>query len=528
MIKKDFLKLWIVGVAVFLIQCYIFIDHYKESGVWMTYMLDDAYIHMGVAKNLAEYLIFSSDGHTISNPSSSPLWTILLTILYKITPNESFLYVPLVLNFIFIIGSIYLLSIFIELLFKKYEFYKKAIVLITLILIVPLFGVMMMGMEHSMQIFLSLAFTMIVVFRLDKKYLLIVGPLLVLTRYEMGVFVGVVLLTEVLMMKNNVNKDFLKKRILYYIKVLVVSAAPIVAYGLFTKFVYDIGFFPDSVISKLTGNDQIINIYRHILVNSVNYNVKVIFFLTFVYIASMFILFLKSIMALSRPNQYIVKLIYIAGGMSFFHILFSGVAPIRYEAYLSPFIVFVIFYFLFRKDEHMTNICEKSIMSMLLFLFFISKVLFANITTYNAPLNIHDQQIQNANFIKKNNIKAVGLNDLGTISYFTNAMILDLEGLGTHKIAKLKEHGEFSPQKVRELISQDNVQWVIIYDEWYKDGRYVPNKCIKIGKTKLKKNFICGDDEVSFYYCGNNVSYAQLIFDKFKKELKENTNGRAE
>lgn len=207
--------------------------------------------------------------------------------------------------------------------------------------------------------------------------------------------------------------------------------------------------------------------------------------------------------------------------MSIFQLLFSGLCPIRYEAYLVPLLVIMLFDLLFFSKS---NIIKVGI-SGLLFIMVISKVIFPLITGYYGTINIYDQQILNSDFVNTNKIKTVALNDLGTISFFTNAKIIDLEGLGTHSIAKMKENGTYTSKKVRKEIIDNNTDWMIIYDSWYKNENIIPPKCIKIGKTIMKNNYICGSNEVDYYYCGNNTKKAKMEFDNFKTFVNKKSKG---
>src|SRR3954469_20292123 len=70
----------------------------------LVYALDDAYIHMAIAKNLARYGTWGVAGDTFSASSSSPLWTLLLAGSFRISGVRDA--IPLILNSAFAGASI--------------------------------------------------------------------------------------------------------------------------------------------------------------------------------------------------------------------------------------------------------------------------------------------------------------------------------------------------------------------------------------------------------------------------------------
>jgi len=67
----------------------------------LVYALDDAYIHMAMAKNLATHGVWGVTPNGFTSSSSSPLWVLLLAVSYRLLGVTHL--VPLLLNAIFAI-----------------------------------------------------------------------------------------------------------------------------------------------------------------------------------------------------------------------------------------------------------------------------------------------------------------------------------------------------------------------------------------------------------------------------------------
>ncbi len=102
------------------------------------------------------------------------------------------------------------------------------------------------------------------------------------------------------------------------------------------------------------------------------------------------------------------------------------------------------------------------------------------------------QQQQMARFATEYYLGNVAVNDLGQVSYHNDAYILDLYGLASREAATLRMTST-DPAWMERLAAEHDVGLIMIYDSWF-DG--VPPTWIKLGELRPRG----GDSyEVSFY-----------------------------
>ena len=177
----------------------------------------------------------------------------------------------------------------------------------------------------------------------------------------------------------------------------------------------------------------------------------------------------------------------------------------RYEAYLF-FNFMVITPLLFHKYGRLVLSELNSLLSRIIalglvfFLFF--PVVLRSITAldkiHRACINIYDQQYQMAAFTKAfYNNGTVALNDIGAVSYFTNARIVDLWGLASMEVAKSRRNQSWTPAFLDSLSRTKRAEFVMVYDVWFSDS--LTSRWDKIATWQIEDNVICGDDVVSFY-----------------------------
>jgi hypothetical protein len=70
----------------------------RANGGRFSYAVDDAYIHLALARNLASTGVLGIVPGVHASASSSPAWTLLLAAIAKVVPSSALVFAPLVLN----------------------------------------------------------------------------------------------------------------------------------------------------------------------------------------------------------------------------------------------------------------------------------------------------------------------------------------------------------------------------------------------------------------------------------------------
>ncbi|MEQ1730392.1 MAG: hypothetical protein ABL982_18660, partial [Vicinamibacterales bacterium] len=214
----------------------------RETG-HIAYGLDDPYIHMAIAKNVAQHGVWGIVPDHFAAASSSPLWTALIAAVFAATGVHDV--VPLLLNVLVAVAGLFLLG---GALAKEGLSPSEATaVTLGVTFFAPLVPMVWIGMEHTLHIALSIAAAWLCrrcvrnsAGRREAIWLVAVSTVMVLTRYE-GLFVvaGCVLVL------------LAARRVAAAGVVAVAGAVPVVAVGLW-NLSHGWYFLPASIMVKQT------------------------------------------------------------------------------------------------------------------------------------------------------------------------------------------------------------------------------------------------------------------------------------
>ncbi|WP_255577415.1 hypothetical protein [Elizabethkingia sp. JS20170427COW] len=174
---------WIAVVFTVLVKSLFLLTHHIQ---------EDAFITWRVAQNLLDSGVIGFNGETKISASTTHLYVFVSYIFNVIFGKENFIYPILTFNSIlFTIGSYYLA----KLLFKNYV--HQAVFIFLLGILPSSIKISILGMEYGILFFLEMSL-LYFGFSKQKKWALILFPILILfTRLDTVIFLGIVFLVDV-------------------------------------------------------------------------------------------------------------------------------------------------------------------------------------------------------------------------------------------------------------------------------------------------------------------------------------------
>ncbi|TDV64309.1 hypothetical protein [Pseudomonas sp. LP_7_YM] len=423
------------------------------------YTLDDPYIHLTLARQIfnGHYGINPTE---FSAPSSSILWPFILapfgflgTAMYK---------VPLVLNLIF---SFFTFRLLLQML-QGVSVWPKILILVGWLLATNFYGLIFNGMEHCLQVFLTIAIAKAVV---DKEFRgypvtsLVYGAivLLPLVRYE-GLAISMPVLLYLL-----IKGDAIRAQVCGAVIVLLVTG-----FSLFLDHI-GMGWLPSSVIAKSDTSG-----IKSIVLNAISQFEKYGWVIVLMLVMCGFFI---------QRRALVMLLVSVTA----LHVLLGKYGWYgRYEIYWLSFLgVFFLHWAL-------TSLKPGSVALIfgLLPLAF-APLVYATFSTPLAARAIHNQQYALA-MIASELDQPVAVNDLGLVALNSQRYVLDLWGLGSLEALKLRK-SQSGPEWIQTLMDKKNVHYAFVYDDWFTQH---PTNWIKVADLQLTVPKIAAAlDTVAFY-----------------------------
>ncbi len=477
------------------------------TGGRLIYALDDAYIHMALARRLAESGAWSvTAGTDFTNCASSILWPALLGFVYKLAGVLDWL--PLALNLLFALAGLYWLNRY--LLRTSVAPWSRVVLLAMLVPLTSLPSLAFVGMEHTLHALLTLVVALSAAELLGGDgsggkgnaawpLLLCSLPVAVMVRYE-SLFLAFVL--AVLFFLGGKRKRA--------ILILALAALPALAWGVFSvsRGWY---FLPNSLMLKgavpgFSPAELVGSAIRIITQFGDNPHLLVL-----VSYALVLILFFPA--ASSRDNAR-RSLLWIFVLTTALHLQFAGTGHFyRYDAYLVAFGCLAVGMAAERWLQHIGGVkalrvkfSAARIMLMISLLVLSLSPLFPRAlrAQFHIPLaaaNIHGQQCQLAAFLAEYyEGECVAANDIGAINYFADIRCLDIWGLSSMESSRLKRSGAYTVDKLEEMIERNGARIAVVYKHWLLESiGEIPSGWQEAGSWWVPRNVVLGGAEVTFY-----------------------------
>ena len=87
-----------------------------------------------------------------------------------------------------------------------------------------------------------------------------------------------------------------------------------------------------------------------------------------------------------------------------------------------------------------------------------------------AAQNIYDQQRQMGRFATDYFPHPVAVNDLGWVAYRNDAFVLDLWGLGSNEVRRLRQANAFDRAAIARAAEERGIVFAMVYDAWFAKG----------------------------------------------------------
>lgn len=452
------------------------------------YPLDDTYIHMAMARQMASDGTWGFEPGVYAFASSSPLWTVLLSLTFLVVGCRE--WIPLVYANLFAALAV---SVAVDVWRRLGLSPRRQLVFgLLLVLCVPFIALANLGMEHALHAACvsCIIASALEVFRgagSSRAYVTLCVAVFLATaaRYE-TIFLAAPL-SLLLLLNGRWRTSF---------AVVLSAALPILVYGAYALS-HGGYFFPTSLILKTGGGSEaFVRGVSNFLVNVSPDTIH-----AYVLIVLMFSM--ASLPWLERWTRIVALAVALSIGG---HMVFAQLGWLyRYECYLmlSGLMLIPLAFKdcgLSKKETPRFDVLRFAplFLSVLLASPFVIRGVEANIDVVLAQREIYEQQVQMGRIfasLPDSQKGPVAVNDLGSVAWQAGVHVLDIWGLGSDDVAKLKISRQMRQGQYAELFRTHGIRYAAFYPTWYSPAQLSPVlKPVAVLRTNAR--VICGGREV--------------------------------
>jgi hypothetical protein len=470
----------------------------------LTYALDDPYIHMAMAKNLATHGVWGISASQFSSSSSSPVWTAGLGLVFLIAGVRD--WVPFAANLVL---GVVLLQVVDRQLARATggrHTVVRLLALVAVTVVAPLPSLVFAGLEHILHAIAVLLFLDRAATLLDARdgngasrqtrELVLLAAALPLVRFESLFLIAIA-----------VGLLVIRRRTSLAALIAVSAALPLGAYASLSRA---LGWYwlPNSVILKGTRPAfgtlrDILDTFGYVAYSRLREVPAVGFMLSLVVI----VFAVRAARGTRDALQWKLALVFL---MTIAHMQFAQPQPFwfyRYEAYVLVAAMVVvaeaIVAHLAGTPESnagwRANLSAASAVALLVaFSPLTERAIRAFTNIPRATTNIYEQHYQIGEFLRRfYEGRAVALNDIGLPSYAASLDTIDLVGLANMEVAKRRLRGWYAADDIEEIASAKGAQVAVVYDSWFENR--IPPSWQRAGTWTIQNNVVTGGNTVTFY-----------------------------
>jgi hypothetical protein len=509
-LKKNLLQHWPLYASILFLSLLfglLLATSFYQNQRHLVYALDDAYIHMAMARNFSHYGVWGITRYEFTSSSSSILWTLLLSLTYYLFGVSQI--APLAWNVLFavlVLGATYAI-----LAWYKLPPWLKFAALLAIIFLIPLPALILSGLEQDLQTLLALLVTFLAARMLsgeapssahrDSTLLLVLAPLVTAVRFE-GMFLILAICVFLL----------LRKRWFYALAFGICGFLPVVIYGIISVS-RGWFWFPSSVLLKglMPDLSSLSGLFLSLAINAfVNLHLGLHVFVLLIAVLLFYVLACGKGRGVFDSRQVMGAILVLT---AFPHVEFVQVSPLfRYDAYLfalgTVFLasqVPIVMPDLRARTSFSREQAPKYLAAgaLALLLFFPLAVKGTRLLWFlpQCTTNIFEQQYQMGSFVRQYyQGSTVALNDVGAVNFLADIHCLDLWGLANRDVTRLKREHNYHTRDIAALAKQAGARIAIVYDYWYGGAvGGLPAEWVRVGQWTVRDNVILGGDTVSFY-----------------------------
>jgi hypothetical protein len=481
---------WFVPAAVFAttLAAMVAFGLFESAGRF-AYPLDDTYIHMAIARTLADSGVWGMDASEFVSGSSSMAWTMLLAIWFKIGGGDLG---PLLINIPLALATL----VVCDRVSRQYGASDRTRLLtgVAVALATPLPLLALMGMEHALQTFAFVLFLAAGPRYLERKeegWLPTLALLALMTAirpegmFAAAIFVGALF----------VRRDFVRGLVAG-----VTAAAPLVAFAAYSLWngAYAL---PNSVLVKAglaqpdggAMPEVLGKALPKLLGNGIIFGAVLV---------SIAVLVRKE-----RDARWNFALLWL--GTALLHVMLAPFGWLyRYEAYLVASGVLLIGLNVDVPLRWSRELQSRPVARALAYLGLalmaaeaMSRVVAANWTGATAMRDRLYENVLSAEFVQRYyDDEAVLANDIGAIAYLSHAKVLDFVGLGSNEPIAFRRDGTgYDASDVERWAWQGGARVALVKVEFEPWRALIPKGWRRVVTWRLPRNNVFNDHLLSFY-----------------------------